>query len=125
MILPRLKTDIVQIFFKCITNKLNKTILKWKKEKSMTIVLCAKAIQVCIKNLKLNLDKVKLSKNNYIYHAGTKLLNNELRTCGGRLLNVTSTGEVFWLLEIKLYLILKNKLERRFLPKRYWMEGHQ
>ena len=42
VILPRLKTDIVQIFLNAITNKLSKTILKWKKEKSMTIVLCTK-----------------------------------------------------------------------------------
>ena len=115
VILPRLKTDIVQIFLNAVTNKLSKTILKWKKEKSMTIVLCAKGYPgMYKKNLKLNLDKVKLSKNNYIYHAGTKLLNNELRTCGGRVLNVTSTGASF--------LAIRNKIISN-IKKINWKEG--
>ena len=53
MILPRLKTDIVQIFLNAVTNKLSKTILKWKKEKSMTIVLCAKGYPGMYKKLKI------------------------------------------------------------------------
>ena len=42
VILPRLKTDIVKILKNCVKNKLNKINIKWKKEKSMTIVLCSK-----------------------------------------------------------------------------------
>ena len=115
VILPRLKTDIVQIFLDVVTNKLSKTILRWKKEKSMTIVLCAKGYPgVYKKNLKLNIDKVKLSKNNYIYHAGTKFLNNELRTCGGRVLNFTSTGASF--------LVIRNKIIAN-IKKVNWKEG--
>ena len=115
VILPRLKTDIVQIFLDAVTNKLSKTFLRWKKEKSMTIVLCAKGYPgVYKKNLKLNIDKVKLSKNNYIYHAGTKFLNNELRTCGGRVLNVTSTGDSF--------LVIRNKIIAN-IKKINWKEG--
>ena len=115
VILPRLKTDIVQIFLDAVTNKLSKTFIRWKKEKSMTIVLCAKGYPgVYKKNLKLNIDKVKLSKNNYIYHAGTKFLNNELRTCGGRVLNVTSTGDSF--------LVIRNKIIAN-IKKINWKEG--
>ena len=42
VILPRLKTDIVKIFKNVIKNKLRNTKIKWKKQKSMTIVLCSK-----------------------------------------------------------------------------------
>ena len=86
-----------------------------EKRKSMTIVLCTKGYPgVYKKNLKLNLDKLKLSKNHYIYHAGTKFLNNELRTCGGRVLNVTSTGASF--------LAIRNKIISN-IKKINWKEG--
>ena len=42
VILPRLKTDIVKIFKSSISNNLRNISIKWKKEKSMTIVLCTK-----------------------------------------------------------------------------------
>ena len=44
-----------------------------EKRKSMTIVLCSKGYPgKYVKNLKLgNLDKLSLSKKDYIYHAGT------------------------------------------------------
>ena len=45
VILPRLKTDLIKILINAVSNKLNKTQIKWKKEKSMTIVLCLKVIQ--------------------------------------------------------------------------------
>ena len=39
-ILPRLKTDIVKIFYNSVKNNLNKIKIDWSKKKSMTIVLC-------------------------------------------------------------------------------------
>ena len=43
VILPRLKTDLVKIIIiKTTENKFKKLNIKWKKEKSMTIVLCSK-----------------------------------------------------------------------------------
>ena len=42
VILPRLKTDLVKIFKNAVKNKLKKINIKWKKKKSMTIVLCSK-----------------------------------------------------------------------------------
>ena len=68
-----------------------------EKEKCMTIVLCAKGYPGnYIKNSQIsNIQKVKLSKNDYIYHAGTKILDNEIISSGGRVLNVTSIGNNF------------------------------
>ena len=40
VILPRLKTDLVKIIVNSVANKLKKIKIKWKKEKSMTVVLC-------------------------------------------------------------------------------------
>ena len=50
VILPRLKTDIFKILKYTSLNKLKTIKINWKKEKSMTVVLC-KDIQVNIKKI--------------------------------------------------------------------------
>ena len=97
VILPRLKTDLVKIFNATINNRLNKIKINWKKLKCMTIVLCSKGYPGKIKKDRLikNFDRLKLLKNSFIFHAGTKLKNNKLVSNGGRVLNVTSTGKIF------------------------------
>jgi phosphoribosylamine---glycine ligase len=108
VILPRLKTDLVKIIKNSLDNKLKKTKLNWRKEKSMTIVLCSKGYPNNYKkNLKIkNLSKIKLSKNDFIYHAGTKLENNQLMSNGGRVLNVTSIGKSLVKIRKKIISIL-------------------
>ncbi len=110
VILPRLKTDIVKIFKNCTENKLSKIKLEWKKEKSMTIVLCAKGYPGSYKkNLKIkNYHKIKLSRSDFIYHAGTKFLNNELTSNGGRVLNVTSIGNSFFNIRKRIISLIKK-----------------
>jgi phosphoribosylamine--glycine ligase len=97
VILPRLKNDIVEIFKMSIKNKLKNIKIKWKNLKSMTIVLCSKGYPGSYKkNIQINnINKLKSSKKNIIFHAGTKNFNNEIRSNGGRVLSVTSTGKSF------------------------------
>ena len=114
VILPRLKTDLVKILINSVSGKLKNTKIKWKKNKSMTIVLCSRGYpDKYKKNKKIpNINKVKLSKKDFIYHAGTKLVNNQLLSNGGRVLNITSTGNNF--LDIRKKIIkLINKLNWR------------
>ena len=110
VILPRLKSDIVKIFIDTVSNKLSNSKIQWKKEKSMTIVMCAKGYPGNYKKNKeiYNLEKIKLSKKDYIYHAGTKLINNKLRSNGGRVLNITSVGRNFKSIRKKIISILKK-----------------
>ena len=110
VILPRLKTNIVKIFKNTVLNNLKNTKIEWKKEKCMTIVLCAKGYPGnYIKNSQIsNIQKVKLSKNDYIYHAGTKILDNEIISSGGRVLNVTSIGNNFLNIRKKIIFIIKQ-----------------
>ena len=84
--------------------------IKWKKEKSMTIVLCSKGYPGKYKkNIKLNkIKSLRLSKNDYIFHAGTKILNDNFLSSGGRILNVTSTGNNFLNIRKKIIKILKK-----------------
>ena len=110
VILPRLKSDIVKIFKNSIKNKLKNTKIDWKKQKCMTIVLCSKGYPGTYKkNLKINnVNKIKLSKSNYIYHAGTKIINNHIVSNGGRVLNMTSMGNNYYKIRKKIILNIKK-----------------
>ena len=111
VILPRLKTDLVKIINNTINNKLKNTKIKWKKEKSMTIVLCSKGYPGNYqknKNIK-NIKRIKFEKKSFIYHAGTKFVDGKLLSNGGRVLNITSLGNNFSNIRKKIILLI-NKL---------------
>jgi phosphoribosylamine--glycine ligase len=110
VILPRLKTDLIKIINDTVANKLNKTKIKWRKNKSMTIVLCSKGYPGNYKknkNIK-NLEQLKISKSDFIYHAGTKFVNGKLLSNGGRVLNITSTGKNFLTIRNKIIKLIKK-----------------
>ena len=110
VILPRLKTDIIKIFEKAILNKLQSIKIKWIKKKSMTIVLCSRGYPGKYKkNSQIkNLNKVKLSKGDYIYHAGTKYIHDKIVSAGGRVLNITSIGNNFLKIRKKIISNIKR-----------------
>ena len=110
VILPRLKTDLLNLMIKTTENKLKNLKIKWRKEKSMTIVLCTKGYPGKYKkNVRIkNLDKVKLMKSDFIYHAGTKVKNNQIFSTGGRVLNITSTGRGYLKIRKKIISLIKK-----------------
>ena len=110
VIIPRLETDILKIFKKLTANRLDKIKIKWKKSKCMTIVLCAKGYpKKYQKDIKIkNLKKIKERKNLFIFHAGTKLLNGEYFSVGGRVLNFTALGSKFLTIRKNILRIIKN-----------------
>ena len=115
VILPRLKTDFVKIIINAIQNRLKKTKIEWTKKKCMTIVLCSKGYPGNYKKNKLikNLDKIKNSRNDIIFHAGTKILGNKIFSFGGRVLNFTTLGNNY--LKIRKRIIyLINKLNWKY-----------
>ena len=110
VILPRLNTDLLKIITSVIENKLNKINIKWKKKKCMTIVLCSKGYpNKYKKNVKLDrLDKISLTNNDYIYHAGTKFVNGKLVSNGGRVLNIVSIGNNYLQIRNKIVSLIKK-----------------
>jgi len=109
VILPRLKTDLLKIINFSLKNKLNKIKIEWKKKKCMTVVLCSKGYpKKYKKNLNLNnLSKIKNKKNRLIFHAGTKKINGEIKSSGGRIINVTVLGNDFKFIRKKIHNCLK------------------
>ena len=95
-LLPKLKTDFSLMINKCIEQKLDNLNIEWFDDKSVCIVLCSKGYPDNYKNnIPINLEKLDLKDNQYIFHAGTKIENNEIISNGGRVLNVVTRSNNF------------------------------
>ena len=96
-ILPKLETDLADIFLACCDETLDKIDLKWSNKKSLCVVMCSKGYpDEFKKNIKIeNLDNLKLSDDEYIFHAGTLEKDKKLYAIGGRVLNFVVTSDNF------------------------------
>ena len=88
-ILPRLKNDFGEIINAVVNEELNSLNIDWSDDKSLCLVVCSKGYpdkyedNVEIKNL----NQINLKDNEYIFHAGTKVINSKVFSSGGRVLN--------------------------------------
>ena len=94
-ILPRLNSDLFNIIEATIKKKLNSKIIKWKKQKSISIVLCSKGYPGNFKNnLELSkIKKIKVKNNQFIFHAGTKIQGSKIISNGGRIFNFVACSK--------------------------------
>ena len=76
----------------------------------MTIVLCSRGYPGKYnKNENLNkVNQLKIKKNIFIFHAGTKIINQNILAVGGRVLNFTSIGKSFYHVRKKLIKMIKK-----------------
>ena len=94
-ILPKLKTDLNDIFLACCEGKLNQLEIEWLDKKSLCIVVCSKGYPegfnkyVEIKNL----NKINLNEGEFLFHAGTVKKNGRIYAVGGRVLNFVSLSD--------------------------------
>ncbi len=96
-ILPRLETDISDIFLACCEEKLNDVNIKWSSKKSLCIVVCSNGYpDKYKKHIEIkNLDTINLNVNDFIFHAGTERKDDKLYSVGGRVLNFISISDSF------------------------------
>ena len=96
-ILPKLKTDLIDILIACCEEKLDDINIQWLDKKSLCVVLCSKGYpDKFLKNIEIrNLNQIKISDTNFLFHAGTVKKNNEVYAVGGRVLNFVSISDNF------------------------------
>ena len=119
-ILPRLETNFFEIIEAVINQKLNQMNLKWCDSKSLSIVQCSNGYPGTyeINNEIKNLDKIVLTKNEFIFHAGTKIKDSKIVSNGGRVLNLVAKSNSFKKSrEAVLILIKKINWENGFYRK--------
>ena len=88
-ILPKLKTDFLEIIESCVNGTLKSKKIYWHNEKTLCIVLCSKGYPENYENnIQINnLEKLNLKDNEFIFHAGTKKNKSKIYSNGGRVLN--------------------------------------
>ncbi|MDC0126399.1 phosphoribosylamine--glycine ligase [Candidatus Pelagibacter sp.] len=96
-ILPKLKTDLLEIIKACCQERLKNLKIEWYDKKSLCIVLCSKGYPDKYNNAVLieNTAKLNLSKNDFMYHAGTKKVEDKIYSNGGRVVNFVSLSSDF------------------------------
>ena len=96
-ILPKLKTDLLEIIKACCQERLKNLKIEWYDKKSLCIVLCSKGYPDKYNNAVLieNTAKLNLSKNDFMYHAGTKKVEDKIYSNGGRVVNFVSLSSNF------------------------------
>jgi len=96
-ILPKLKTDLLDIIESCCNEKLKNTEIEWYNKKSLCIVLCSKGYPDKYDNKVLieNIEKQNLGEDDFIFHAGTKKVDNKIYSNGGRVINFVSLSYNF------------------------------
>ena len=94
-ILPKLKTDLSDIFLACCEEKLNRLEIEWLDKKSLCIVVCSKGYPEDFdKDVEIeNINKIFFNKDEYLFHAGTAKRNGKIYAVGGRVLNFVSISD--------------------------------
>ena len=96
-ILPRLKTDFFTIVNAIVEEKLEEIDIEWDSKKTLSIVLCSNGYPSNFKkNIEIkNLKKISLDENEFIFHAGTKMIDSNIFSTGGRVLNIVVKSKNF------------------------------
>jgi phosphoribosylamine--glycine ligase len=91
-ILPRVESDFLEIIEMALEKNLNKIDLKEKSESAVCVVMASKGYPGKYEKGKKieGLEKASQIPGVIIFHAGTKKINNEFYTNGGRVLGVTA-----------------------------------
>lgn len=94
VVLPRLKTDIVDIFEAIDNDTLSDLDVEWSDDACACVIMASGGYP---KSYPKGIEITGLSNGQLdgvtVYHAGTKLQDNKLVTSGGRVLGVTALGD--------------------------------
>jgi phosphoribosylamine--glycine ligase len=93
-ILPRMKSDLLPLLEATIDGKIDTSTIEWDQRPAVTVVLASGGYPGKYETGKpiSGLGEAAKIDNVQIFHAGTKRVNDEIVTAGGRVLAVTALG---------------------------------
>lgn len=91
-ILLRLDTDLFDIMYAVANKTLNQVDVKWKNIHTGCLVLASGGYPGSYEKGKVITGLDNVDEDIIIFHAGTKEVNNDIVTSGGRVLNICATG---------------------------------
>ena len=94
VVLPRMKTDIIDVMEACIDGKLEDIDLEFEDNAAVCVILASDGYPESYEKGKVitGLDTFEGKDGYYVYHSGTRFEGNNIVTNGGRVLGVTATG---------------------------------
>ena len=94
VVLPRMENDIIDVFEACIDGCLDKIDLKFEDNAAVCVVLASDGYPLKYEKGKKikGLENFEGKTDIFAFHAGTKKVNGDVLTNGGRVLGVTATA---------------------------------
>ena len=95
VVLPRMKTDILEVMEACVNGTLDQTELEFEDNAAVCVVLASEGYPVKYeKGIPMSgFEKFEDKEGYYCFHAGTKLENGQIVTNGGRVVGITAKGK--------------------------------
>ena len=95
VVLPRMKTDIIEVINACIDGELDKINLDFEDNAAVCVVLASEGYPVSYeKGFPIHgLETFEGKEDYYVFHAGTVKKDDKIITNGGRVLGVTAKGK--------------------------------
>lgn len=91
-LMPRLKSDLLPLLWACTTGNLAAEKVEWQNDASVCVVASAENYpETSSKGKAITVNE--LGEKAFLFHAGTQLDGDVLKTNGGRVLCVTALGE--------------------------------
>lgn len=94
VVLPRMENDIIDVFEACIDGCLDKIDLKFEDNAAVCVVLASDGYPLKYEKGKKikGLENFEGKTDIFAFHAGTKKVNDDVLTNGGRVLGITATA---------------------------------
>lgn len=94
VVLPRLKSDLMEIFEACVDGTLDKVNVEWEDNGTACVVLASGGYpESYTKGYEITgLEDAEKADNIVVFHAGTALKDGRFVTNGGRVLGITGIG---------------------------------
>lgn len=94
VVIPRLKNDLVELFLSLHNNTLKNDVIYFDERACATIVAVSKGYPgEYEKNKPISINVSDTLKDSLVFHAGTKIIDEDIVTNGGRVLTVSSFGK--------------------------------
>ena len=94
VLLPRMKSDLLPLLEATIDGKIDNYSIEWDKRAAVTVVLASAGYPGTYETGKAisGLNEVAKLEDVQVFHAGTKIVADQVVTAGGRVLAVTALG---------------------------------
>lgn len=92
-VLPRMKTDLLDIMFAVVEERLADQVIEWSGQKAVCVVMASGGYPGSYEKGKRITGLRDVDRDIIVFHNGTRSKNSEILTDGGRVLGITALGD--------------------------------